>query len=173
MGVIFSEQKPQAVVGHYTPKSCVEWCVGTLKPIIGVDDTILDPCCGTNHVWTQVAKEAGYTYVKGLDIEFGDDYLQHQDKYDWVIGNPPYHLFWKFCAHAAEYSQKGFAFLCSSTTINSFTPKRLGDLQAKYGYSIRQINIMNVKRWRGRYFFVVVGRENVPFNINYAPGSFE
>lgn len=121
---------------------------------INENDVVIDAGSGSNKVWfNALTQKNKYEY----EIKDGKDFLKCDICADWVIGNPPFTLFVEFLFKASEISQKGFAFLINNTRFNQITPTRLKKLEEK-GFYLSKIMIVSVKRWFGRYYFVVFTR---------------
>jgi hypothetical protein len=98
------------------------------------------------------------------EIVQGRDYIQHVEEYDWVITNPPYTInvdgkqvnaFWNLLDYFTNRAKKGVAFLANDKCFSTLTPLRLEILKTK-GFGISYIKVCSVKKWRGRYFFIVL-----------------
>lgn len=88
------------------------------------------------------------------EIEDGNDFLLWDKKVDWVIGNPPFSLGWKFFEKSLSISNKGIAFLGSIQFFNQFTPRRQQIIKDA-GFYLEKIHIVSDKRWFGRYYFLI------------------
>jgi hypothetical protein len=104
------------------------------------------------------------------EVEQGRDYRDHLGEYDWVITNPPFQLkeggkrvnsIWMLLDYFSERARKGIAFLCNDNLLSTLTPIRIKKLEQR-GFAVESITVCNVKRWRGRYFFVVLRKGAVP-----------
>lgn len=110
------------------------------------------------------------------EIKEGIDYKSFEEPVDWIITNPPYRMEeGKNCIIPLIFEflprvRKGIAFLCSDTIISSLTPLRRDKIKA-LGFHVSKITIVNVKKWRGRYYFIQITREENP-SINYLMGNF-
>ncbi len=87
-------------------------------------------------------------------IENGIDFFELKGKYDWIIGNPPFHISYKFFDKASDIAIKGFAFLINIQAMNSLLPSRLESYKEK-GFYLSKIHIVQDKRWFGRYYFII------------------
>jgi len=134
---------------EYTPESCVR----DLLKLVPIEkgDVCLDPSSGINKVWFN-----NFPTKNKIEVELDDgtDFLNFNQKVDWVLGNPPFTLFIKFLFHSSEIANKGFGFLINHSRLNQVTPKRLDDLKAK-GFHLSKIHIFGVKMWFGRYYFLL------------------
>jgi hypothetical protein len=113
------------------------------------------------------------------EITQGRDYVNHAEEYDWVITNPPFALnadtkkvnaFWYLLDYFTSRAKKGVAFLANDRCFSTLTPIRIQSLKEK-GYSITGIKVCSVKKWRGRYFFIVL-EKNKPAVLTHISGNF-
>jgi hypothetical protein len=97
------------------------------------------------------------------ELEEGKDYTLVQTC-DWVITNPPFQLdtgskrvnsFWFLLDYYSTRAKKGIAFLANDNCFSALTPNRIKSLTDK-GWYIQKIIVCAVKKWRGRYFFIVL-----------------
>jgi len=115
-------------------------------------DVVLDAGSGKNKVWYKHLPD--FVSKFECEIEDGCDFLKWSKEVDWVIGNPPYSMFWEFMQKSIEISRKGIAYLLSIRAFNSLTPNRLDKIKDK-GFYVNKIHIVMDKRWFGRYYFVL------------------
>ena len=117
-------------------------------------DSVLDAGSG-NKVWfNRIKSENKFE----CEIERGCDFYQWDKKVDWVIGNPPFDQQKKFLYKATEIARKGVAFLGNINFWNGLTPKRLQKIKDN-GFYLQKIHIVTDKRWFGRYYFMIFGKE--------------
>ena len=105
------------------------------------------------------------------ELEEGKDFRDFEwvEPIDWVISNPPFRIddlqgkrinaVWYFVDYyAKKFNEgkitKGFAFLMNDYCLGTFTPKRMKELEEK-GLYVHKISVCSVKKWRGRYYFVI------------------
>jgi hypothetical protein len=113
------------------------------------------------------------------EIEEGIDYKTVKDEYDWVITNPPFSLenkdgkrenaVWYLLNYFSDTAKKGIAFLVNDVCL--LTPKRY-DILAKKGFSLVRIVVCNIKKWRGRYYFLIFKKNGTPI-IDYLTNNFD
>ena len=102
------------------------------------------------------------------EIEHGTDYRSidlETASVDWVITNPPFKMenevgkltssFYNLCDYFAGKTNKGFAFLANDSCLSTLTPVRLKHLYETKGMYIHKIVVCSIKKWRGRYFFII------------------
>jgi hypothetical protein len=57
-----------------------------------------------------------------------------------------------------QKAKKGIAFLGNDACFGTLTPKRQQILKER-GWGITKIIVCSVKKWRGRYFFLILERK--------------
>lgn len=159
---------------HQTP---YELCKELVKHIaINKNDIVFEPFAGEG------AFVKSFPYPENVittEIEHGTDYKSidlDKTKVDWVISNPPFRLdreegkrtnsFYELVNYFSGKTRKGFAFLGNDRCFSVFTPKRLKYLYEEKGVYIWKIIVCNVKKWRGRYFFIVFRNKGKTTPIN-------
>ena len=120
-----------------------------------------------------------YVERKWAEITKGVDYTTLED-YDWVVTNPPFRLenergklvnsFWFLLDYYSTRARKGIAFLGNDSCFSTLTPKRQALLRER-GWYITTIVVCSVKKWRGRYFFIVFQRIPTHF-VEYLPTNY-
>ncbi len=148
--------KVKDITFHYTQFEMVKELINLIP--LQTNDSVLDAGSGKNKVWYNNIPD--YCIKEECEIEDGIDFLTIDKRYDWVIGNPPFHLGWKFLEKASEISNKGIAFLGNLNFFNSCLPNRFEKLKSKEFY-LQKIHIVQDKRWFGRYYFLIFDK-----NIN-------
>ena len=98
-----------------------------LEHVIGANQntlSCLEPACGAGHMARPLSEY--FSYVEARDISsytFGkiEDFLSSkpQEKWDWIITNPPFRLAENFIKHALKKINVGAAFLVRTTFIES------------------------------------------------------
>lgn len=142
--------RPEDMSFHYTDETMVKDLL-KITPI-EQNDTVLDPCSGLNKVWYN---NFNVKEKYECEIEDGNNFFDWSKKVDWVIGNPPFHIGWKFELHALEIANKGIAWLLNTNGINSvFIPKRL-EIIKNYGFYTQHIRVVSDHRWFGRYWYII------------------
>ncbi len=149
--------KIKDITFHYTKPEMVKDLIELIP--FNKYESVLDAGSGKNKVWYNNIPD--YCLKEECEIEDGKDFLTINTSYDWIIGNPPFHLGWKFLEKASEISDKGIAFLGNLNFFNSCVPNRFEKLKSK-GFYLRKIHIVQDKRWFGRYYFLIFTK-----NTNY------
>lgn len=113
------------------------------------------------------------------EITEGRDYRDYMGEIDWVITNPPFKLddgtkrenaFFKLLKYYTTRAKKGIAFLGNESCFSTLTPKRLKELNDT-GWYIHNVVACNIKKWRGRYFFIIFKKSPSTF-YKQVVGSF-
>ncbi len=143
---------------YYTNEQMVKDLLAT-TPIEG---SVLDAGSGKNKVWFNNLEGEKYE----CEISNGVDFYKWDKRVDWVVGNPPFrdkkegqNQIPLWIEKASEIANKGMAFLINHKVINFLTPRRLENLKEK-GFYLQHIKIVSDKRWFGRYYYLIFGREN-------------
>ena len=150
---------------HYTDENLVKYCLSLIN--YKDKELVLDAGSGKNKVWFNniIAPK------DECEIDEGKDFLKYDKKVDWVVGNPPYKFCWEFFEKAFDIANKGVGFLISINMFNKFTPKRLEEIKNK-GFTMRKIAVVSVKRWYGRYYFVIFTKQENDFMV-FSRGKYE
>jgi hypothetical protein len=150
---------------HQTPADCARDLVATLP--LEPTDVLYEPFKGEGAFYNAFPDSPRLW----SEITQGRDYKDMTDPYDWVITNPPFRLegatgrvnaFWELLNYFSDRARKGIAFLGNDNCFATLTPKRITQLQAK-GWFIHSITVVSIKKWRGRYFWVVFRKQPSPF----------
>lgn len=107
------------------------------------------------------------------EIQQGIDYTSLTEPVDWVITNPPFRFetttpgrrvnsFYVALNHFTKLARKGVAFLTNDKCFSCLTPRRIMLLQQD-GWFLHKIIVCGVKKWRGRYFFIIFKRQPSSF----------
>lgn len=121
-------------------------------------DIVIEPCKGKGAFYDNFPNFVKKEYC---EIDEDLDYLQYQGEVDWTISNPPFaprKLFWDFHLKAMKTTRKGIYWLINMSSFNVFTPKRLKEM-TDYGWYIKNLKIVQDKRWFGRYVVVCITKE--------------
>jgi hypothetical protein len=142
---------PKDISFHYTSEQMVKDLIALLP--LKEHDVVLDAGSGKNKVWYKNIPKECVAYE--CELEDGEDFLTYEKVYDWIIGNPPFHLSWAFTEKATQLARKGIAFLVNNQGLNSqMTPRRLQIIHDN-GFELTHIHVVSDKRWFGRYYFLV------------------
>lgn len=151
---------------HQTPSELAKDLVSFITFEDG--DVVLEPFRGEGAFYdafpSNVVKES-------TEIEDGRDYLSHEGMVDHVITNPPFRIetgtkrvnsFWIILDHFSNKVRKGCAFLINEKCFSALTPKRIKILNDK-GVYLHKMIVCSVKKWRGRYYFLIFKKEKCDF----------
>ena len=143
---------------HYTNEHMVRDLL-KITPI-KLDQSVLDAGSGKNKVWfNNLQNEKKFE----CELEDGNDFMDWSQKVDWVIGNPPFHISWKFTEKAMEVAEFGIAWLVNNQALNShFTPRRIELMKSK-GFYLQKIQVVADKRWFGRYYYLIFTKDQNEF----------
>ena len=143
---------------HQTPPAL---CIDLMNHLnISLEDKLYEPFKGEGGFYNAfpALNEKDWS-----EIQQGRNYSDYTGEYDWVITNPPFRLdvgtkrvnsFWFLLDYYATRAKKGIAFLGNDRCLSSLTPNRLMKLNNR-GWYIQKIIVCAVKKWRGRYFFII------------------
>jgi hypothetical protein len=158
--------KDETYYFHQTPKDLAEALIKFVDLKDG--DKVFEPFKGEGAFYnafpTNVVKD-------WTEIVEGKNYKDYTGDIDWVITNPPFRLdeggkrenaFYKLLKYYTERCKKGIAFLGNDSCFSTLTPKRLEELNNS-GWYIHNIVCCSIKKWRGRYFFIIFKNEPSDF----------
>jgi hypothetical protein len=150
--------KNRDITFHYTNEEMVKDLIAIIPFSRESQETVLDAGSGKNKVWYNNIPNHCCKYE--CEIEDGCDYLTQWNKQvNWVIGNPPFSIGWKFLEKSADIATDGIAFLGNINFFNCLNQNRLQQLADK-GWFINKIHIVSDNRWFGRYYFIIFRRIN-------------
>jgi len=169
--------KDETYFFHQTPNELCKKLIETLP--IEEGDVLLEPFKGEGSFFNNFPNNTKNLFC---EIEEGICYKSYTKKCDWVISNPPFRLedeikgkrintFFKLILHFAPLVNKGIAFLGNDYCFSSLTPTRLKLLETEYGLFLNGYVVCSIKKWRGRYFFITLSK-NESSNIKYIEGNF-
>jgi len=139
---------------HYTNEQKVKDLLA-ITPISQYN-TAIDAGSGKNKIWF---KNLPCHIKYECEIEDGNDFFKWDKKVDWVVGNPPYHISWKFTEKALEIADVGIAWLINNQALNShLTPRRIQTMKEK-GFYLQSIQVVADKRWFGRYYYLIFTKD--------------
>lgn len=147
---------------HQTPKDLAKDLV--LQVPLSPTDILAEPFKGEGAFYDSFPAENPKVWA---EKEEGKDYTSMEGPYDWVITNPPFRLdtggkrvnsFWFLLDYYTQRARKGIAFLGNDSCFCTLTPKRMQVLEER-GWGITKVVVCSVKKWRGRYFFLILERK--------------
>ena len=122
-------------------------------------DIVLEPFKGGGSFYNQFPKCNKCYCEKDENIDF----FNWQDKVDWIISNPPFKILIDnkptnglipIIEHSMTITSKGFGYLVNHRLFNALTVRRLR-LWKDQGFIITYIKVYEIKKWFGRYFFIL------------------
>lgn len=159
---------------HQTPIELAVKLISTVPFEEG--DRVLEPFKGEGSFYNNFPDNV---IKEWTEIEEGRDYLSHTTEVDWVITNPPFKLgdrvsgenaIWTLLKHYTKIACKGICFLVNDYGLSTITPKRMKELNA-LGWYVKGYIVLNVKAWRGRYFFMTFTKEENK-NISFLESNY-
>jgi len=153
---------------HQTPENLVKELIKYVP--LSENMKVLEPFRGEGAFYNNFPENIikDWTEIKeGKDYK---DYDFNTNKIDWVITNPPFRIekknaLWLLIDFFSQKVNKGIAFLVNDRIHGTLTPLRLQILKDR-GFYINKIVVCSVKKWRGRYFFIIIEKKENMF-INY------
>lgn len=151
---------------HQTPPALAAQLVASLQ--LEPTDRLYEPFRGEGAFYDAFPAENPKDWS---ELCKGRDFKDYTGEYDWVITNPPFKLdtsgrrvnaFWYLLDYYTQRAQKGVAFLANDSCFCTLTPARIQELRTR-GWYLKSLQVCNVKKWRGRYFFIILTRE--PSNL--------
>ncbi len=159
---------------HQTPELLCKELIKQVPLVEG--DKVLEPFKGEGSFYNNLPD---FVEKDWCEIEEGRDYKDYDKEFDWCISNPPFRLqegikrenaFWTLLKYYTGRSGKGVAFLGNDRCFATLTTKRLKELNNS-GWFIHSISCCAVKKWRGRYFWIILKKEPCGF-YRYVDGNF-
>jgi len=168
--------KDEAYYFHQTPSELCKELIKQVPLIKG--DRVLEPFRGEGSFYNNLPN---FVRRDWTEITDGRDYKDYDQEIDWVITNPPFQIdehqtgrrvntFYKLLNYYSDRAKKGIAFLGNDTCFSTLTPNRLKELNGR-GWYIHNIVCCAIKKWRGRYFFVIFKKEPSDF-YKHVEGNF-
>ena len=166
--------KDETYYFHQTPEELCKELINLVPLVEG--DKVLEPFSGEGNFYNNLPS---FVEKDWCEIEMGRDYKDYDKKMDWIITNPPFRLesngkrintFWYLLKYYTEKAEKGIAFIGNDYCFGTLTPKRIKELNDS-GWYIHNIVCSAVKKWRGRYFFIILKKEPCDF-YKYVSGNF-
>ena len=160
---------------HQTPSELAIKLINEIQ--FNDNDKVLEPFKGEGAFYNNLPNNIIKNWC---EITEGRDYKNYNNEIDWVVSNPPFRLegeqgrfnsFFYLIKFYADKVIKGIAFLGNDRCFSTLTPKRLKDLNDNHNLYIHKIIVCNIKKWRGRYFFIIFQKGRNDFN-KYIQGSY-
>lgn len=135
------------------------------------EDTCYEPFKGEGAFYNALRKKS--QRIDYCEIEEGLDYKDNCAVYTHIATNPPFGKtgqFWEILNRLTDQCEKSLGILGNQYCFTSLTPKRLKLIENK-GFYLTKIVICNVKKWYGKYYYMIFTRTKNQ-GINYLEGSF-
>ena len=145
----------------FTPEDISKDIISNLN--INKTDTVLEPFRGEGSFYNQLPDCKKFYCEKDENINFFD----WQDKVDWIVSNPPFKILVDdkpknglvpIIEHSLKITNKGFGYLVNHNLFNALTVRRLNLWKAS-GFTITYIKVYEIKKWFGRYFFILFEKD--------------
>lgn len=161
---------------HQTPAELCKKLIDLTPFDIG--DSVLEPFKGTGSFYNAFPEHVKKDWC---EIREGKDYKDFKGTIDWVCSNPPFKLendvtnkkenvFYKLLLHFTQICNKGIAFLGNDYCLSSLTAPRIKELNSR-GFYIHNIIVCSIKKWRGRYFYIILKKQPNNF-FTFIEGSY-
>ena len=168
--------KDETYYFHQTPNDLAKELIKKVPLVEG--DKVVDTFKGEGAFYNNFPD---YVEKGWSEIVEGIDYKDYEGEIDWVITNVPFRLedekkgkrvnsFYPLLDYYSTRVNKGIAFLGNDYCFSTLTPIRMKKLN-ELGWYLQGYTICNVKKWRGRYFFMIFTKEKND-GINYLLGSY-
>ena len=149
----------------YTPPQIAKLMIDMCD--IRDNDVLLDPCRGGSVFYNNFPT---YTYNNWCEIDEGVDFFKCYDKFDWVIGNPPYSLWNKWIEHTMNITDN----FCYIFSYMNFTPTRVARIKER-GFTLTKMHLLKVDWWMSQSIICVFqrGESNVNCEFTVSDKTFQ
>ena len=125
-------------------------------------DEVMNTSFGKGAFYNQLPKNTKNYYC---EINEDKDYLKQDKMVDITLDNPPFvprPLFWEFHVKAMQSTRREIYWLINVAGLDVFTNKRITQMD-EMGWYVNGLHIVNDKRWRGRYVWIKITKEDNGF----------
>jgi len=144
-----------------TPKELAKKLVEIIMYDYTLGDRFYEPFRGDGAFYNAMPEPKDWA-----EINMGRDfftYLPFNGHCEYIITNPPFRIngknsFILSLERSFEIATKAIGLLINHTMMNSLTPIRL-EKYKQNGWVITMLHIVNIKKWYGRYWFVVFKKD--------------
>ena len=142
----------------YTPSTVAKLMIDMcdIKP----NHQVLDPCKGGGVFFNNLPDYCDKDYC---EITEHKDFFKCENKYDWIIGNPPFSLWDKWIEHTMKITDK-FCYIMNTLNL---TDKRMRSIMSN-GYGLTKMHLLDIDWWFGRTFICVFEKDK-PSIISVSP----
>lgn len=148
---------PRDVV--YTPDDVARDVVNFFKPT----GRILEPCAGDGAFLRYLPPDTDW-----CEIEKGRDFFACHERYDWIVGNPPYSIFSDWLRHSFEIAANIVYIIPINKAFNSH--RSMCEI-ARYG-GIKTIYVFSQQTFSDYGWTVNFALGAVHFRRGYKGGTF-
>ncbi len=129
----------------YTPKPIVLKMIEMCN--IKENDKVLDPSKGAGVFYDNLPINCIKSYC---EITEGIDFFNDNNRYDLIIGNPPFSLWTKWIEHTIKLTDK----FCYIMNVFNLTDSRIRTI-FNNGYGITKIHLLKVGWWMGHQYLIL------------------
>tara|TARA_R100000388_G_C7220752_1_gene148811 strand:- start:360 stop:890 length:531 start_codon:yes stop_codon:yes gene_type:complete len=123
----------------YTPNSLAKKLIEEVP--IKAEDSILDPFYGLGAFFNNYPENE---FNEWYELNLGSDFFKKNERFDWIISNPPFSNLTKTIEHTLNVVKLGFAYIIPTYSL---TAHRL-DLINRMGFYLSKFIIFeNPKSW--------------------------
>jgi len=130
----------------YTPDIVVK----DILSFFPISEPVLDPCRGDGAFFKYLPESADY-----CEIREGKDFFLNSNKYEWIVGNPPYSIFKDFLKHSCRIGENIVYIVPTNKIFQSF---KVMDVIDSYGGIVSML--------------VYGGGQNVGFPFGFSVAAF-
>jgi hypothetical protein len=146
----------------FTKHSMAKYLISTINFKDG--DEVMNTSYGDGAFYDNLPSNTENHFCE-INEPYNQDYLKQNKIVDITLDNPPFvprKLFWSFMVKAMNTTRREIYWLINISSLNVFTPKRLGEMKELNWY-IESLEVVADKRWFGRYVFVKIGHTDKGF----------
>ena len=129
----------------YTPKSIAINMIDMCE--LRENEYVLDPSKGGGVFYDNYPE---YVKKEWCEIAEGKNFFDCVNKFDWVIGNPPYSMWDKWLEHTMAITEN----FCYIFGFMNFTPTRIHKIQEK-GFVLTKLHLVKVDWWMSQSIICV------------------
>ena len=123
----------------YTPPHIVDEVLEVFLPMMGDDETVLEPFRGKGAFYDKLPANRR----SWCEIDDGVDYLKHTIRYGWVITNPPYSTFAQMLPKLMNTADNVVVLIPTNKILSSMP--RMMDID-RAGFGIKHIHYVGSGR---------------------------
>lgn len=132
----------------FTPDEVAQDIIGYFNP----SGIVLDPCKGDGSFYRNYPEGVQSRYC---EISEGKDFFTFTEKVNWIIGNPPYSIFFDFLQHSFKIADDVVYLIPTNKVFQSWKLMK------------------SIQKWGGIYTMLVYGSGHlVGFPFGFSVGAF-